>query len=108
MWIKTYDGNLINVDKLASIEKFGSLRSDEIVTYCLYGTAIINFLGDYASDKNAICIFKFSDTNKKKVEYIYNHVVKKIIDSFSHNKGFICIPSLIDKYSKEFDAFEEG
>lgn len=67
MWIKTYDGNLINVDKLASIEKFGSLRSDGIVTYCLYGTAIINFLGDYASDKTQFVFLNFQIQIKRKL-----------------------------------------
>lgn len=109
MWIETYDGRFINTDKLASIEKAYNQYYDGTATCSIYGTGTIKYLENhYKLDKNSICLFSFFDKNENKVEYIYNHILRELMDSFSRNTGFICIPELMEKYSKEFDAFEEG
>lgn len=108
MWIETYSGILVNTDKLASIQKSYDWYYDGTATCGIYGTGTINYLGDhYKLDKNSICLFSFLDKNAKKVEYIYNHIFKELMDSFSHNTGFICIPELTEKYSTEFDEIKE-
>lgn len=107
MWIKTYDGRFINTDKLASILGNRERRNDEYI-YCIYGTGVINYLGNCYLDKNAICICRISDTKKREVEYVYNNVLRELKEAFYGEAKFICIPELTEKYSKEFDAFEEG
>lgn len=109
MWIETYDGRFINADKLASIQSERSSYANGTFIYCIYGAGVISYLEQYdVMDKNTICIFKISDTNERKVKYVYNNVLRELREAFYGEVKFICIPSLIDKYSKEFDAFEEG
>ena len=109
MWIETYDGRFINADKLASIQSERSSYANGTFIYCIYGAGVISYLEQYdVMDKNTICIFKISDTNEREVEYVYNNVLRELKEAFYGEVKFICIPSLIDKYSKEFDAFEEG
>lgn len=109
MWIETYDGRFINADKLASIQSERSSYANGTFVYCIYGAGVISYLEQYdVMDKNTICIFKISDTNERKVKYVYNNVLRELREAFYGEVKFICIPSLIDKYSKEFDAFEEG
>lgn len=109
MWIETYDGRFINADKLASIKSECSSYANGTFRYCIYGAGVISYLEQYdVMDKNTICIFKISDTNERKVKYVYNNVLRELREAFYGEVKFICIPSLIDKYSKEFDAFEEG
>lgn len=107
MWIKTYDGRFINTDKLASILGNRERCNDEYI-YCIYGTGVINYLGNCYLDKNAICICRISDTKKREVEYVYNNVLRELREAFYGEAKFICIPELTEKYSKEFDAGEEG
>jgi hypothetical protein len=45
---------------------------------------------------------------KEKVKYVYNNVLRELREAFYGEVKFICIPSLIDKYSEEFNAGEEG
>lgn len=109
MWIETYDGRFINADKLASIQSERSSYANGTFRYCIYGAGVISYLKQYdVMDKNAVCICKISDTNERKVKYVYNNVLRELREAFYGEVKFICIPSLIDKYSKEFDAFEEG
>lgn len=109
MWIETYDGRFINADKLASIQSERSSYANGTFRYCIYGAGVISYLKQYdVMDKNAVCICKISDTNKEKLNIVYNNVLRELREAFYGEVKFICIPSLIDKYSKEFDAFEEG
>ena len=108
MWIETYDGRFINADKLASIQSERSSYANGTFRYCIYGTGVINYLGNCYLDKNAICICRISDTKKREVEYVYNNVLRELKEAFYGEAKFICIPELTEKYSKEFDAFEEG
>lgn len=72
-------------------------------------SSVISYLEQYdVMDKNTICIFKISDTNERKVKYVYNNVLRELREKFYGEAKFICIPELTEKYSKEFDAFEEG
>lgn len=109
MWIKTYDGRFINTDKLASIQSERSSYANGTFIYCIYGAGVISYLEQYdVMDKNTICIFKISDTNERKVKYVYNNVLRELKEAFYGEAKFICIPELTEKYSKEFDAGEEG
>ena len=104
MWIETHDERFINADKLASITSKRSSYSNGTFIYCIYGAGVISYLEQYnVMDKNTICIFEISDTNERKVKYVYNNVLREL-----REVKFICIPSLIDKYSEEFNAGEEG
>lgn len=109
MWIETYDGRFINTDKLASIKSERSSYANGTFTYCIYGAGVISYLEQYdVMDKNAICICKISDINERKVKYVYNNVLIELREKFYGEAKFICIPELTEKYSKEFDAGEEG
>lgn len=109
MWIETHDGRFINADKLASITSKRSSYANGTFIYCIYGAGVISYLEQYnVMDKNTICIFEISDTNERKVKYVYNNVLRELREAFYGEVKFICIPELTEKYSKEFNAGEEG
>lgn len=109
MWIETHDERFINADKLASITSKRSSYANGTFIYCIYGAGVISYLEQYnVMDKNTICIFEISDTNERKVKYVYNNVLRELREAFYGEVKFICIPGLIDKYSEEFNAGEEG
>ena len=45
---------------------------------------------------------------KEKLNIVYNNVLIELREKFYGEAKFICIPELTEKYSKEFDACEEG
>ena len=108
MWIETYDGQFINTDKLASIKSECFGYDNGIFVYSLYGATFIDNINNCDLNKNVIFILRISDTNERKIKHINNNVLRELKEVFYGKVKFICIPELMEKYSKEFDAFEEG
>lgn len=94
MWIETHDERFINADKLASITSKRSSYANGTFIYCIYGAGVISYLEQYnVMDKNTICIFEISDTNERKVKYVYNNVLRELREAFYGEVKFICIPT---------------
>lgn len=92
MWIETHDERFINADKLASITSKRSSYANGTFIYCIYGAGVISYLEQYnVMDKNTICIFEISDTNKRKVKYVYNNVLRELREAFYGEVKFICL-----------------